>query len=113
MADTEQDALKNVEIILKKHVNFLKELGMVVNESKTEIMTLNFNENQTSLSVTVAGVPCQTVKQMKALGIMIDDGLKWDCQAEASILKGQRLLSVFKHLRKYMTEDKILKSCDS
>jgi len=47
---------------------------------------------------------------MKTLGIMIDGNLKWNVQAENAIAKGHRLISVFKHLRKYMTESQFLKA---
>ncbi len=64
-------------------------------------------------SINVNGVPCNLVNSIKALGITIDNTLSWDQQAELAIKKGIRLNSVFKFIRKYMTEEQFLKSVTS
>jgi len=108
--DNLNDIVPITENVIEKHVGFLKDLGMVVNESKTEIMWIGPKTESTIASINVCGVQCNLVDNMKALGIMIDGNLKWNVQAECAIAKGQRLLSVFKHLRKYMTESQFLKA---
>jgi hypothetical protein len=45
---------------------------------------------------------------MKALGVTFNSNLKWDDHAEKALAKGKALTSVFKFLRKYMTESQLL-----
>jgi hypothetical protein len=39
---------------------------------------------------------------MKALSVVLDNNMTWDAQAATSFSKGNKLVSVFKHIRKYM-----------
>lgn len=93
---------------LKIHTDFLADLGMIVNKDKTEIMWLG--KDPPCASIDVDGEPCSLVSSIKALGITIDGTLTWDLQAELAIKKGIRLNSMFKFIRKYLTEEQFLKS---
>ncbi len=106
--ETPDEVLNKATESLRVHTEFLNNLGMVVNKEKTEIMWLGKDPPVTSMSVN--GFPCKLVNSIKALGVIIDDSLSWDPQAELAIKKGIRLNSVFKFVRKYMTEEQFLKS---
>jgi hypothetical protein len=108
-SNSPQETKLLAERTMDRHVAFLKNLGMVVNETKTEIMWIGESGNPGD-TIRVSDQECRTVGSMKALGIYIDSKLTWDIQAEASVKKGTRLLSVFRFLRKYMTESQFLKA---
>ena len=82
---------------------------MTVNESKTEIILLG-TPGQEITSININSNPCLISKKMKALGITINGTLSWDDHAENMIQKGKGLISIFRHVRKYMTEKQFLKS---
>jgi hypothetical protein len=107
--DTEHETAKQAERLLITHVSFLRDLGMIVNESKTEFMWLGGNIRE-NLPINVAGTVCHPVNKIKALGILIDGVMSWDHQAEKAIKKGQKLLSIFKFLRNQMDEKQFLKA---
>jgi hypothetical protein len=50
---------------------------------------------------------------MKALGIYLQGDLCWDAQAEHVIAKSHKLVSAFKFLRKYLTEEQFLKAASA
>jgi len=53
------------------------------------------------------------VTSLKALGIYISGDLNWDVQAEYPLRKGIKLISMFKFMRKYLTERKFLKAASA
>jgi hypothetical protein len=106
--NTEQEVVSETEKLLQKHIGFLRDLGMVVNESKTEFMWLGKNINP--LPINVSGTICHPVQQLKALGIVFDGILNWDFQAMKAIKLGQKLVSIFKFLRNQMTKPQFLKA---
>jgi hypothetical protein len=98
-----------VSRVISAHACFLRDLGMTVNESKTEIILLG-TPGQEITSININSNPCLISKKMKALGITINGTLSWDDHAENMIQKGKGLISIFRHVRKYMTEKQFLKS---
>lgn len=72
---------------MENHINMLLNLGMIVNTSKTEIMVMK----GVKLDVIVNGVRLVQLKQLRVLGVIFDEGLTWEPQAERSILGCQRL----------------------
>ena len=82
---------------------------MTVNETKTEIITVGSNPLAPT-HVSINGKMCEIKTEMKALGITIDSNLRWDSHADDMINRGKGLISVFRHLRKYLTEEQFLKT---
>jgi len=99
------------ESTIQKHVSFLRSIGMIVNETKTEIMWIGTTPLLDNLSIGNNIVPF--TKSMKALGIYVQGDLCWDAQAEHSISKSKKLLSAFRFLRKYLTEKQFLKAASA
>jgi len=102
------DTERKTKQILSKHVKYLRSIGMVVNESKTELMWIG-KDNHSS-SIVVNNKTLHFKQHMKALGIIIQKDLNWSMQAESAIKKGIKLISNFKFLRKYLTESQFLKA---
>lgn len=108
-SDTWTNLRSKTEEVLNFHVTYLRSLGMTVNESKTEMMIVGSNPLAPS-QVTINGKTCDITTSMRALGITFDSNLKWDIHAEDMINRGKGLISVFRHLRKYLTEEQFLKT---
>jgi hypothetical protein len=100
------------ESTLQKHIAFLKSIGMVVNETKTEVMWIGTGAPPVD-HITVGNNLIKLSTKMKALGIFIQGNLSWDEQAEHAISKSKKLLSAFKFLRKYLTEEQFLKAASA
>lgn len=106
-----QDVSIIAEATLLKHINFLKSLGMVVNETKTEIMWLG--PSPLIDHVKIGQNLIKLSSKIKALGIYLDGMLTWDAQAEHAVAKSKKLVSTFRFLRKYLSEKQFLKAASA
>jgi hypothetical protein len=109
-SDTWDDIGIKTERIINHHVDYLKNLGMTVNEAKTEIMLVGNEKGKGPTRINIKDSPCVIKPQIKVLGIIFDKNLKWDAQADHAIQKGRRLISVFRHVRRYLSESQFLKT---
>jgi len=76
VSDSSEDSLRRrTEDCLMKHIDGLEQIGMKVNQSKTEIMA--FGRDQQTTVISVKGMAIETKEAMKALGVTIDKGLTW------------------------------------
>ncbi len=100
---------KDVEVILSKHVDFLTSLGMTVNEAKTELMYIG-DKPDDLVQIKIKDSNCYLSDTIKVLGVTFDSKLSWDKHLDKAINKGRNLISVFRHVRKYLTEKQFLKS---
>jgi len=67
---------EKVKTISKKHVDFLRSKGMVVNPDKTEV--IHFEKKYLPWKYVIDNVEVETVKTMKALGLTFKHDLRWD-----------------------------------
>ena len=88
-SETDQKAIEKCQQTAIKHFDFLENIGMKVNKSKTEIMWIG--KNQPLETIQLGGIDCPLVKSLKSLGIHIQGDLSWDIQAENAIVKGKNL----------------------
>jgi len=70
-----------VEACLTTHIEALEEIGMKVNEEKTEIVL--FGKNNPPVTLNVKGTAVESKASIKALGIVIDKGLSWSDHVSA------------------------------
>jgi hypothetical protein len=95
---------------LQKQITFL----MVVNESKTEVMWIGkHNPLVNHIEVGDNVISISLSNKMKPLGIYLQGNLSWDSQAEHATNKSKKLLSAFRFLRKYLTEEHFLKAANA
>jgi exonuclease III len=109
----DQTTIKDLaEVTISKHIDYLRSIGMIVNEAKTEVMWIgNFKPEITHVSIGNTDV--QLVAKMKALGIYLEGNLSWDAHGECVIAKSKKMLSAFRFLRKYLTESQFLKAASA
>lgn len=84
LTDHNQESLiKKTEECISRHITSLEEIGMKVNEAKTEIIL--FGKDQPTALLNVKGTAVESKTKMKALGVHIDSTLSWS--AHVSSLK--------------------------
>jgi len=95
ISDNNQDNLiRRTETCISMHIGNLEEIGMKVNEAKTEIII--FGKNTPPSNVIVKGVTVTTKDCIKALGVQIDKDMSW--KTHISTLK-KRVISVIGGVR--------------
>jgi len=76
LADTDQEELiKKTEECISAHIDRLEEIGMIVNQSKTEVIL--FGKDKETVLVNVKGTAVESKTCIKALGVQIDNALSW------------------------------------
>jgi hypothetical protein len=111
--DQEPNSIKSLtERTLTNHIDYLRSIGMVVNEDKTEVMWLGVKGSPFK-TINIGGNEVALTSNMKALGIYLQGNLAWDTQAEVAINKSKKLLSAFRFLRKYLNEKQFLKAASA
>jgi len=70
-----ESLIKRTEECLSVHVASLEEIGMKVNDEKTEILL--FGKNSPNVAINVRGTSVQSKDSIKALGLHLDKGLTW------------------------------------
>ncbi len=113
VSPSEQLTVKEVtERTIHKHITYLRSIGMVVNEAKTEVMWIG-NGPSTITNIKIGASNVSLVNKMKALGIIFEGNLAWDAQAENVTAKSKKLFSALRFLRKYLTETQFLKAASA
>lgn len=72
---------REVEKSLEKHIRWLKDSGLVVNESKTENIIFHRTENIKE-KIKIGKEEIETKKELKALGITLQQNLRWGPQVK-------------------------------
>ena len=102
MAVLINDMKNSLEAITK----WLKDSGLKVNESKTEMCM--FHRNQTKIvTLTLNDAIIRSTPQIKVLGIIFDSKLQWKEQISNAIKKSDRALQAIKIIKKYFTPSEI------
>jgi hypothetical protein len=97
------DMRKKLENITK----WLKDSGLKVNESKTELCLFN-RKDQPPLELNVNGQLLISKSHMNVLGVSFDSKLNWQIQIQNSITKAKRALNAIKLIRKFFTKNELL-----
>jgi len=106
-----EELKSNVEQISHRHVAFLKEMGMAVNPSKTEVIV--FNKIPIRAPFSIDGTMVESGVTMKALGITWQHDLKWTTHLEQISRRLSPKLSMLKKIRKNLDLQQFLKIATS
>jgi len=84
-----------------KHISNLREAGMVVNQAKTEVIAFSKSKAVNTIEIDLDdGTRLQSAKKIKALGIWIDDKLKWDAHVKELRKRIVKITSGLKLIRR-------------
>lgn len=92
---------------LRKHIFWLKGSGLVVNETKTELII--FHKNSTdNFSIRIEDKIIESKEEIKALGITLQRNLKWDSHIKNKINSCKSTLFGLKTIRKYFEKEEFI-----
>jgi len=101
--DEDQGSLvEKIENCLTTHIEALEEIGMKVNEEKTEIIL--FGKNNPPVTINVKGTAVESKASIKALGIVIDKGLTWNDHVSALKKRVVKVIGGIRVIRKKLTK---------
>ena len=101
------DLVNETERCIISHVNYLRTLGMMVNQSKTEIIHVS-RTGKESTQVKVGNEVLESKPTMNVLGIIMDGQLTWSEHIAKNINKLNRLTGALKFVRVRLTRDQFL-----
>ena len=78
---------------------WLKDSGLVVNESKTELCLFHKND-QPTITIRIANSLVISKKQINVLGVLFDSKLNWNSQAAQRISKAKKALYALRLLKR-------------
>ena len=96
------DMQKSLESITK----WLRDSGLMVNESKTEICLFH-RSNIKIINVTINNITVKSTPQMNVLGVTFDSKMQWTEQVAISIKKANKSLLAIKLISRYFNDNEI------
>jgi len=92
---------------INEHLDWLKQVGMVVNPDKTELVFFTKQENE-RIELTYNDLKLVSADSMNVLGITFDHALTWNHQLKCAIQKCQRLKPALQMLSKKLSRREFL-----
>jgi len=89
------------------HVTYLKGLGLVVNENKTEAVVFT-KKDCIKTETDISGVKVTTKEVMKVLGVKFDSNLSWGPHIKNTQQKYRSKLGILKKIRNRFTKEQFL-----
>ena len=82
-------SITQLEDMLSADQNWYDQNSLKVNPTKTEMMIFGLpkRENQSSITVSFAGVQVRPVNNMKVLGVTLESELRWEDHVSTMIRK--------------------------
>ena len=90
------DLERKLEMITK----WLRDSGLVVNESKTELCLFHKND-QPTIQITLQNVVIKSKKEINVLGVIFDTKLNWNTHIASTIVKAKKSLFAVRLLKKF------------
>ena len=95
-------ALEELGRRLEKIIKWLKDSGLKVNESKTELCIFH-RKNNTEGTLTVDNIVVTSKNEMNVLGLTFDSRLSWAPQVSRAIKSANTSLQAVRMIKKYFT----------
>jgi hypothetical protein len=104
-SDTKEDLVNSTTHCFQNHINFLHEIGMVINKNKTELLYSTRHKCKEELTIKIEDSTIASKNTIMALGVMFSADLDWTGHLNYAINKSKHVLSRLKFLKKFLTED--------
>jgi hypothetical protein len=98
------ELIPNMERKLEMITKWLKDSGLKVNETKTEICLFHRNDTQT-ITLTLQDAVIKSKKSMNVLGVTFDSKLNWSIQTANAINKANKSLFAIKAISKFFKKE--------
>jgi len=106
LSDSCESNLKiKLEETLSKHQEYMRNIGMIINEEKTEL--IYYSKNKEAPKLNINGI--ESRRNIKALGVKISHDLSFDSHALEAIAKASRTTHLVSHLGRWFKTDDLMK----
>ena len=102
-----QIAKTNLEISLTNISKWMKDSGLKINKSKTELCVFTRTAHQ-AVSITVNGTIIESKNTMNVLGLLFDSKLQWGPHVAKILQKADRALNAIKLIKRFFNEQELL-----
>jgi len=103
--DSEVELKSKLEEIIKVHFEWLGNMGLICNMSKTELITFGTND----LEIEVAGVTIKSGVHMKVLGSFLEQKLNWEMNVNKLLGKCRSFIFSLRYLRRHLDVNDTIK----
>ncbi len=100
-SDTKEDLVSSTTRCFQNHINFLREIGMVINKNKTELLYSTRHKRTEELTIKIEDSTITSKNTIKALSVMLSADLDWTDHLNYSINKSKHVLNRLKFLKKF------------
>ena len=91
---------------------WLRDSGLLVNESKTEVCLFHKND-QPKIIITLQNLHIESKKEMNVLGVIFYCKLNWNAHVSSAICKAKKTLYALRMLRKFFNDQEMRLLLDS
>ena len=102
----------DLEAKLEMITKWLRDSGLVVNESKTEVC-LFYKNDTPKITIRIQNALIDSKKEMNVLGVIFDSKLNWSSHVASTICKAKKALYALKVLRKFFNDQEMRILLDS
>ena len=102
----------NLQNDLRTLLNWFYANGMVTNPDKFQVMFLGLNEKH-KLRLNIEGVKISATKNVKLLGIEIDNQLRFSKHVKTLCDKTNKKVNAFRRLNMYLSREQAMKLCNT
>ena len=110
--DNKETILEELKMKIDRTIKWLKDSGLKVNESKTELCIFHRTDD-TKSRIVVDNVVIESKTEINVLGITFDSKLQWSPQVSRAIKGANRSLQAIKLIRKYFKQNEIIQMLTS
>ena len=94
-----EQAIKTMEQELNRVLNWLAANKLIINLTKTHLMLFTTRSRPESISILAKGQVINEIKEIKFLGVILDNKLKWNAHIEYISKKISKSVSILKMLK--------------
>ena len=94
-----EQAIKTVEHEFHQVLDWLAANKLIINLSKTHLMLFTTRPRPENISILVKGQLIHEIKEIKFLGVVLDNDLKWNSHIEYIAKKISKSVSILKMLK--------------
>ena len=98
--------ITNLEKKLEMITKWLRDSGLTVNESKTEVCVFHKNDPPT-VEIRVCNSMVKSKKSINVLGVMFDSKLNWNHQISLTISKAKKALYALRLIKKFFNPNEM------
>ena len=98
--------IQDMEMKLEVMMKWLKDSGLTVNDTKTEVCLFNRGDHA-PIALTVNNIQIRSKTTMNVLGVEFDSKLQWSNHIAKAIGKSRRALHAIRLIRNYFTQTEL------